>query len=575
MGQVRDRSFASSRMLGLAAMLAAVTGGAVARAEPYDLRFCSFLGGNKWERVQSVCVDANGYVYAAGSTKSADFPTTPGVYDRTGSGNNSNDGFVAKIAPDGTSLIWSTYLHGTDRDDVYGVHVDADGYVYAIGWTRSSNFPTTAGAYDRGHSGAMDVFVAKLRPDGSSLVYSTFLGGSRIDQCRGGMGFDAEGNVYLSGYTDSLNFPTTDGAIQQTFKGGYGDAFVAKLSADGSGLLFSTYLGSSGPDHAFPGLRLHSDGSIIVTGVAGAPDFPTTAGAYQPTFAGTETSGVWYGDAFVARFSLTPTDRHTLHYITFLGGSGIERSTAQHGIAVDKDGNAVVAVTTHSTDFPTTANAHQKTLKGNNNICISKLSLDGTQLLGSTYFGGSPENGYEPSGLCLDSWGNVFVTGSIFGNIANHPVTTDAFGKTSGGQNEAFFAVFAPDLSELRHSSCFGGLGNDRIRDLARGKTGDLIFGGDTYSTDLPVSEGAFQRDYRGTGDAYLARFSPSRLPPGDVHDDDLVGFLDVLATARMWLSSASVDTDLTGDNRTDLLDYSIIAQNWRRRYMPPGRRPR
>jgi hypothetical protein len=389
------------------------------------------------------------------------------------------------------------------------------------------------------------------------------------------MDFDAEGNIYLSGYTDSLDFPTTDDAIQQTFKGGYGDAFVAKLSPDGSALLFATYLGSSGPDHAFPGLRLHSDGSIIVTGVAGAADFPTTAGAYQPVFAGTETSGVWYGDAFVARFSLTPAHHHTLHYITFLGGSGIERSTAQHGIAVDKDGNAVVAVTTHSTDFPTTANAYQKTLKGNNNICISKLSLDGTQLLGSTYFGGSPENGYEPSGLCLDSWANVLVTGSIFGNIANHPVSTDAFGRMSGGQNEAFFAVFAPDLSELRYSSYFGGLGNDRIRDLARGRTGDLIFGGDTYSTDLPVSQGVFQRDYHGAGDAYVARFSPSRLPPGDVHDDDLVDFLDVLAMAQMWLGCASCDTDLTGDNRTDLLDYSIIAQNWRRRYTPPGRRPR
>ncbi|UCE48206.1 MAG: SBBP repeat-containing protein [Phycisphaerales bacterium] len=140
-------------------MLPFIAGEAIVNAEPYDLQFCSFLGGNKWERVQAV-------------------------------------------------------------------FIDAEGFIYAVGWTRSSNFPTTSGAYDRTHNGDMDVFVTKLQPDGSSLVYSTFFGGSRVDQCRGGMDFDEQGNIYLSGYTDSLNFPTTGGAIQQTFKGGYGDAFV-------------------------------------------------------------------------------------------------------------------------------------------------------------------------------------------------------------------------------------------------------------------------------------------------------------------------------------------------------------
>jgi hypothetical protein len=546
--------------------------GATAEAEPYDLQFCSFMGGNKWERIQSVFVDANGFIYVAGSTKSANFPTTAGAYDTIGSGNNSNDGFVAKIAPDGTSIIWSTYLHGTARDDVYGVYADPDGFVYAVGWTRSSNFPTTPGAYDRTHNGDMDVFVTKFRPDGAALVYSTFFGGSRIDQCRGGTAFDEQGAIHLAGYTDSLNFPTTDGAIQRAFKGGYGDAFVAKLSADGSSLLFSTYLGSTGPDHAFPGLQLHSDGSIIVTGVAGAADFPTTPGAYQAEFAGTEISGVWYGDAFVARFSLTRAQQHVLHYITFLGGSGMEKSTAQHGIALDKDGNAVIAVTTHSTDFPTTPGAYQTTLKGNNNICISKLSLDGATLLASTYLGGSPENGYEPSGLCLDRWANVFVSGSIFGNITNHPVTSDAFRRMSGGQNEAFFAVLSPDLSKLRYSSHFGGSGHDRIRDLARSNSGELVFGGDTYSTNLPITDYAFQTNYRGAGDAYVARFKPTKLPVGDVCDDDTVNFLDVLEIVRMWLASGQFDTDLSGDEHTNLHDYSILANHWRQRYMPPGR---
>ena len=570
--QIKNKHYIFNGTVCTALMFSFIAGGAIAKAEPYDLEFCSFLGGNKWERVQSVFVDAGGFIYAAGSTKSENFPTTSGAYDRTGSNNNSNEGFVAKIAPDGERLIWSTYLHGSNRDDVYGIHVDADGYVFAVGWTRSPNFPTTPGAYDRTHNGDMDIFITKLKPDGSSLVYSTFFGGSRVDQCRGGMDFDAEGNIYLSGYTDSLNFPTTNGAIQQTFKGGYGDAFVAKFSTDGSSLLFSSYLGSTGPDHAFPGLRLHSDGSIIITGVAGAADFPTTRGAYQPVFAGTEISGVWYGDAFVARFSLTPAHEHILHYITFLGGSGMEKSTAQHGIALDKDGNAVIAVTTHSTDFPTTVDAYQKILKGNNNICISKLSFDGTQLLGSTYFGGSPENGYEPSGLCIDSRGNIFISGSIFGKVTDHPTTSDAFQRTSGGQDEAFFAVFSPNLSELRYSSHFGGSGHDRIRDLARNCTGELVFGGDTYSTNLPVADLTFQTNYRGAGDAYIAKFKATKLPIGDVYDDDTVNFLDTLEIAKKWLAIGQFDTDLNGDRYTDFFDYAILANHWQEKYILSGR---
>lgn len=524
-------------------------------AAPYDLQFCSFLGGDQWERVQAVCVDAEGFVYVAGSTKSPDFPTTPGAYDTTGSANGTNDGFVAKIAPDGSRLVWSTYLHGTSRDDVYGIHVDDAGFVHAVGWTRSSDFPTTASAHDRTHNGEMDVFLAKLTPDGKSLVFSTFFGGSGTDQCRGGMDFDAEGSVYLSGYTDSADFPTTAGAIQRTFQGGYGDAFVAKLSADGSALLFSTYLGSSGPDHAFPGLKIHSDGSIIVTGVAGAADFPTTPDAYQKDFAGTEISGVWYGDAFIARFSLTPAHEHTLHYITFLGGSGKETSTAQHGIALDASGNAVIAITTHSDDFPTTPDAYQKTLRGNNNVCVAKLSLDGTRLLASTYLGGSPTSGYEPNGLALDSAGNVHVTGSIFGAITDHPVTANAFRGSSSGADEAFLTVFSPDLSSLRYSTYFGGAGNDRIRDLTRSSSGDLIFAGDTYSTDLPVTDGVLQNGYASAGDAYVVRFtlrSPSAVffQRGDANDDGRFDVSDaVVILCHLFLGTpAKLGCDKSAD---------------------------
>lgn len=536
-------------------------------AQSYDLQFCTFMGGGKWERVQSVFVDAAGYIYIAGSTKSANFPVTPGAYDTTGGGNNQNDGYVAKLAPDGSRIIWSTYLHGTSRDDVYGVYADDDGYVIVVGWTRSTNFPTTPGAYDRTHNGDMDVFVAKFVPDGTRLVYSTFLGGAGIDQCRGAIAFDSAGDIYLAGYTDSRNFPATPGAIQQTFQGGYGDAFVAKLSADASDLLFATYLGSSGPDHAFPGVCIHSDGSIITTGAAGAANFPATSGAYQTDFGGNAGHGVWNGDAFVARFSLTPDNNHILHYITFLGGSADEKSTAQHGLALDEDGNAVVAITTHSADLHTTPNAVQPNIKGGNNIYIAKISLDGSRLLAGTYFGGSVETGYEASGLAVDSNANIYITGSIFGAVTGHPTTPDAFETTPPGGNDAFFAVLSGDLTELTYSSFFGGSGNDRIRDLARDPCGRLIFAGDTYSTNLPITNGVLQTEYRGAGDTYIARFDPPTLQLADFNADKIIDHTDLAQLATRWLTSGPQCTDLNNDNHINIQDFTILADYWQEQY--------
>jgi len=481
----------------------------IAASQSYEAAFVTYLGASQWERIQAVFVDEGGYIYVGGTTKSSNFPTTPGAYDRKGTGTGVNDGFVAKLSPDGTQLVWSTYLHGSQRDDVYGVWADSQGFVYITGWTGSSDFPTTVGAYDRTHNGKNDVFLVKLTPDGSKLVYATLLGGSGVDQCRGGMSVDDSGSVYLSGYTDSVDFPVTSGAIQKTFQGGYGDAFVAQLSADGSSLLFSTYLGSSGPDHAFPGLCLHSDGSIIITGGAGAADFPTTPNTFQRNFGGSNKDGIWYGDAFVARFSLTPAHEPVLHYITFLGGSGDEKSTAQHGLTLDKEGNAIVAGTTLSSDFPTTAGVFQPKPSGKNSVFISKLSLDGSRLLASTYFGGVVENGYEPSGICVDSGSNVHVGGSIFGNVVGHPTTSLAFQQRPAGEGDAFFAVLSPDLSVLMYSSFFGGGGDDRIRDLWLGPRGSVVFAGDTYSANLPIRPGILQDKYVGNGDSYIARFDP------------------------------------------------------------------
>jgi hypothetical protein len=200
-----------------------------------------------------------------------------------------------------------------------------------------------------------------------------------------------------------------------------------------------------------------------------------------------------------------------------------------YGVRVDTNGFVYAVGWTQSSNFPTTAGAYDRTHNGDMDVFITKLEPDGSSLVYSTFFGGSPDNGYEPSGLSIDLQGNVSLSGSIFGNIANHPTTSDAFQRTSGGQNEAFFAVLSPELSKLRYSSHFGGSGHDRIRDLVHSSSGELVFGGDTYSKDLPVTDLTFQTNYRGAGDAYIARSKAAKLPADDVYDDDTVNFPDAL----------------------------------------------
>src|SRR5882762_8523809 len=281
-------------------------------------------------------------------------------------------------------LSYSTYLggsgfNGSGLDLGVGIAVDADGNAYVVGWTNSSNFPTTAGAFQTTFGGGtnFDTFVTKLNPTGSALVYSTYLGGSGSDAGRK-IAVDAAGNAYVVGQTSSSNFPTTTGAFQTSFGGGYSDAFLTKLNSTGSALVYSTYLGGTGEDDG-SGISVDADGNAYVAGFTASADFPATAGAFQTTFGG------GYGDAFVAK--LDPTGS-ALIYSTYLGGTDSD-AAGNPGLAVDASGNAYVTGETASTDFPTTAGAFQTTLSGYQNAFVTKLDPSGSALVYSTYLGGS------------------------------------------------------------------------------------------------------------------------------------------------------------------------------------------
>ena len=259
-----------------------------------SLVYSTYLGGSSDDFGRGIAVDSSGNAYLTGNTASINFPVTAGAF-QTASGG-IYDAFVSKLNSGGSALVYSTYLGGSNYDLGYGIAVDSAGNAYVTGNSHSSDFPTTAGAFQTALSGtAGDAFISKLNSSGSALVYSTYLGGSSSNDIGYGIAVDSAGNAYVTGYSISNDFPTTAGAFQSTFGGGF-DGFVSKLNSGGSALVYSTYLGGGSYDLGY-GIAVDSSGNAYVTGYTASSDFPTTAGAFQTA------SGGGY-DAFVAKLQL-------------------------------------------------------------------------------------------------------------------------------------------------------------------------------------------------------------------------------------------------------------------------------
>ena len=299
------------------------------------LVYSTYLGGSGNDFGKDVQVDASGNAYIVGETRSIDFPASAGAADLTLGG--SRDAFVAKLNAAGSALAYATYLGGNSLDEGFGIALGVTGEAYVTGGTQSSDFPTSAGAFQTSLVGGRDAFVTKVNVTGSALDYSTYLGGTGSDDGES-IAVDAGGNAYVAGQAVSSNFPTTPGAYQTVF-GGFDDAFVAKLNATGTGLDYATYLGGSGSDDSF-GIAVDGTGNAYVAGRTESSNFPTTGGAFQTT----KNSG---RDAFVTK--VDPSG-NALVYSTYLGGNG---NDGGRDVAVDAAGNAYVAGETVSSNFPT------------------------------------------------------------------------------------------------------------------------------------------------------------------------------------------------------------------------------
>jgi len=400
----------------------------VAKLDPtgQSLEWATYLGGSSTEfEVVYAAVDANGHVFVSGATKSSDFPVTAGAFQPDLHGEV--DGFVAKLLPDGSDLVYATYLGGTGLETPQTVAIDADGDAYVTGVTGSSDFPTTPGSFQPNWGGNADAFVAKLAPDGSSLVWATYLGGSADEPAPAAPGLfvDAARRVFVAGTTLSDDFPTTADAVQPARSGppGSADAFVALLDPSGADLLYGSYLGGSGNEEG-RSVVLDSLGRIALLGITDSADFPTTPGAYQPTLAGGT-------DVFVARLS---PGNPTPHSVTLLGGTSQDLS--RHMVELG-DGSLAVTGSTLSSDFPATPGAPQQAWAGNEDAFVSIVGADGDALAFSTFLGGTGND--RARGMALGPMGRIHVvgfTGSTDFPTA-HALQPDFAG---GGVESCFFA---------------------------------------------------------------------------------------------------------------------------------------
>jgi hypothetical protein len=452
------------------------------------LVYSTYIGGSGDDRGYAIALDGSGNAYVTGYTDSPDYDLTSGAFQTTNEGGR--DVFVTKLNATGNALVYSTYIGGSDWDYGYAIAVDGSGNAYVTGYTYSTDYDVTSGAFQTTNGGLADVFVTRLNATGTALVYSTYIGGSGNDYGYA-IAVDGSDNAYVTGYTYSTNYDVTPGAFQTTNEDGW-DVFVTKLNVTGTALVYSTYIGGSSDEVGY-GIAVDGSGNAYVTGYTRSTDYDVTPGAFQTTNGGGT-------DVFVTKLNATGT---ALVYSTYIGGS---RYDYGYAIAVDGSGNAYVTGYTRSTDYDVTPGAFQTTNEGGWDAFVTKLNATGTALVYSTYIGGSSDEvGY---GIAVDGSGYAYVTGYTWST--DYDVTPGAFQTTNGGITDVFVTKLNATGTALFYSTYIGGSNDEVGYGIAVDGSGYAYVTGYTKSTDYDVTPGAFQTTSGGYADVFVTKVCPS-----------------------------------------------------------------
>lgn len=495
------------------------------------LSYSSFLGGSGADAGHGIKLDSAGNIYIAGSTTSPEFPHTGNVSQK-----GSFDVFVTKLNPSGTSIIFSTLIGASGDDSCLSLALDSSNNIFVSGVTDSTDYPTTAGAFQRTLGSNQSAMVTKLNAAGDTILYSTYLGGNGRINNGARMTIDPAGDIYLAGSTLSLSFPTTSNAFQPTVNTFTGtnflsatDAFVAKIHPAGAGagdLVYSSYLGGNlGDGDAGVNIALDKSGFVYIIGSTESTDFPTTPDALQPSPTTTDPAirnGRDIGDAFFVKMDLRVAGAAGMIYSTYIGGTGNERLIS---LALDGLNNVYMTGRTSSTDFPVTRNAMQTTSSGGTDAFVMKLNPSRAGVAGliySTYLGGSADDSGDA--LAVDGVGNVYLTGDT--RSTNLPVTVGAFQPSIGGVSDVFNApggdAFVAKLNAagtaLVYFTYLGGSGGDSAGGITIDSKGNAYITGYTFSPNFPLTSNALQTTQAGEFDAFVARVNnPSSFSQSSV----------------------------------------------------------
>ena len=448
------------------------------------------------------------------------------------------------------ALVWSTFLGGSAEEIGWSATLDASGNPVVTGLNTSTFFPTTPGAYDRVYSGLGDVFVSKLSASGSTLLWSTFLGGTSLQFDYGyAVAMDPTGNPIVTGYTRSEDFPTTPGAYDTSYNG-EADVFVTKLSANGSSLVWSTFIG--GPQHDIGyDLDLDSEGNPVVAGRTLSDSYPTTPGAYDPSangeedgfvtkltgsgdalvwstlfggslydgvqaievdgnavsyicgytasmdFPGGKASGLY--DIFVAKLS---AGGNILNWSRPFGGTSYDYGT---DLALDSAGNPVVCGSTGSSDFPVTAGAYDVTYNGDDDVVAAKLAAANGAILWATFVGGTAPVYEIAHGVVLDAQDRPILAGAT--PSGDFPTTASGFDTSHNGASDVFVVRLSAAGSALEWGSFFGGPGDDYAFALASSPTGGEVVVTGSADAGYPVTVNSYDTSYNGDiSDVFISK---------------------------------------------------------------------